>query len=325
MGASSSSPVSGASTVSGGFRVSAARLVRQFGEYRGRADREPVLVTSYGRVTHALIAIDRLQMLENAAHCVEPSAHYGLAGALLADLGPWLDLGLIVCDAALHVEAANHVAAALAGRAPGDCVNRPFAEAFPAARDTILAVHAARTAASRAPSTAEFPSPFAPENWLRLRSFWWRERVVILLADITQEVWRERFADESASIMDSISLLPGLGHCRLSQRGTIDRVDGALPEMLGLAPDRLKGVPFADLIDLGARAAFRAALEERLHGEGAARLATRLISNHGVTVPAEMAIAPLLGSYGVEGAALIVQRSDSPESCASSASCLGRA
>ncbi len=288
--------------------TTAAQFVRQFAEWRGRADGQPVFITSYGRITHTLLGIRQFEAMHRDSARQDSQQEQATADSLLCDLSLSLGTAMIVCDPGLRVVAVNPAAAAMAGVARDDGIGRLFSDAFPAARGTILAAHAERLAAGRMPAVAEFSSPFGRNLWVRMRSFWWRNRAIILLEDISQEVSQERFADEDASIVESFSRLPGMAHIRLSQRGTIVSARPGLAGMVGLLPDRLQGAAFADLVDLAHRVEFRAALEEVLRGGAGQCVALRLISNEGSTIPVHVSIGPLVGSYGPEGAVLAIMK-----------------
>lgn len=298
-----------AETVASVSSVNAAQFVRNFAECRTLAERQPVFVSSYGRTTHALIGLEQFEALQEAASQPRQSVEDGLVGAMLGDFGAWLDLGMIVCDTSLQVESVNPAARAMAGVGDDSAIGLPLDGALPGAQGSVLLTHAMRVATSRAPTTAEFPSPFQKDCWLRLRAFWWKEKVVLLVADITQEMNRERLADKSRSIADAFSLLPHMASVLLSPRGTIEGDGGPLGTMLGLAPDRLAGVGLVDLVDLPERPRFRAAVETVLRGGPAVWLPTRLISNTGPVLSVNAALAPMIGSYGSEGAVAVICQS----------------
>lgn len=293
--------------------VSAAQFVRQFAECRDLARQQPVFVTSYGRITHALIAVEDLEALQSAAADRAEQAGSAAAGALLRDLGLWQDCAQIVCDAQMRIESLNARAGALCRVEEGEAVGRPFDQALPAAADTLVATLAFRTALSGEPASADIPSPFSEGAWVRIRSFVWAGRTIILIRDITVEVRSERLADGEASIVEAMALHGGVAHLRLSLRGTIEAVGDPFCALVGLPRRRLLGVQLADLVDVAGRPQMRAAIEAVLREEAGRRLAVRLIRNAGGTTDATIALVRLQGSYGVEGAVALLARTDSQD------------
>jgi PAS domain S-box-containing protein len=127
-----------------------------------------------------------------------------------------------------------------------------------------------------------------------------------LVRDITDEVQKERLADVKGAILDSMIVHGGVGYARLSARGTIDRADEPLLQMIKLSQERLIGVPVVDLVPAAQRVAFRDKLEAVLRGEGSARIETEFLTNDGKLIAVDGALVELRGVYGTEGAVLVV-------------------
>ena len=64
----------------------------------------------------------------------------------------------------------------------------------------------------------------------------------------------------------------------------------------------------ADLVPLGQRVAFREALDAVLTGEGARTIDSAILSNEGLMVPVRVTISELRGTYGNEGAIVLLTR-----------------
>jgi PAS domain S-box-containing protein len=103
-----------------------------------------------------------------------------------------------------------------------------------------------------------------------------------------------------------MSVHGGVGYVRVSTRGFIEIADDTFCTMIGLPEERLSSVCLPDIIEVSARPQFREQLERVLRGEGDQRVPTRLLTNGGAVLPVEAAIAQLHGTYGTEGAVIVM-------------------
>lgn len=284
-------------------KVTAAEFVRNFAKSRAMADKRPVLITNHSQVTHALLSADEYRRL--ASGVTE------LGADPLLEFGRWTTEALVLCDDHLQIVHANHVACAMFRRTKDEMIGRNLAE-IPEVNGTLIEMMVRRTCVANEPTSAEIVSPFTKDAWIRLRSFPWRDQNLVMLRDMTEEVHSHRLADVKTKIIDCMSLHGGIGYVRLSVRGTIDRVDEPFAKMLGLPEERLIGVPIADLVAISGRVALRDALEEVFRGQGGRRLDVEFVTNRGDLVTVTLAVVQLLGSYGAEGAVMLLTSADSP-------------
>jgi PAS domain S-box-containing protein len=282
-----------------GRSVAAAELVRNFAHWREIGAQEPVLVTHHGRQTHIFVGLERFQ---NLAGPGGPSTSRDRS----RELASRIHQGVILCGADLIVDFANNVALAMTRRWDRQLEGRPLFEVLPELAGALTEVHIRHSMASGEASAADIPSPFRADAWLHFETFPFAGGVALLLRDITSDMQRHRLADVKSAILKAMGVHGEVGYVRLSTRGFIAIADGAFCRMVGLPEERLTGVTLSDLIALPARPALREALESVLKGEGDRRIETRLLSNEGVTIAVEAGLVQLHGTYGTEGAIMVV-------------------
>jgi len=287
-------------TVLHGAPVTAAEFVRNFARLREEAQHHPVYISNHGRVSHVLATLADFRR-------VTATTESGAAGrqVSLFGLAEWVDDAILVCNAQEEVIYANRVASAICrlDLPPGETL--PLRTALPAMYDTLIEVHFRRTQTTREPSTADLPSPFVPGAWLHMRCFPLRENTVLMVRDITFEVERFRLADVKKAMVDAMSLHGGVGYVRLSPRGTIETVDDAFCQWVGLAENKLTGVPLLDLVDRTDRVGLRDGLEKVFAQGKTVRCVVDLVPNRAEKVTVDCAAVPLQGTYGAQGAVVV--------------------
>ncbi len=284
--------------------VSAADLVRNFPQCRDTARHEPVAISNHGRQTHVLVGLELWEDLHARLSSAGPSPLHN--DTEINTLVDWIDDAVIVCDSTLNVLFANRVSHAMCRRPPSSLAGRKLLDALPETFGTLFDVHTRRTALSSEPSTADIPSPFANGAWLHLHVFPFGQRNIIVFRDISEDVGRHRMADVKAAVVATMKLHGAVGYVRLSVRGTVDRIDGSLGSLLGLPEERLQGINLADIADIASRPRLREALDAVFREGLAQRLTIDFIGNDGGAKPMLMAITPLKGAYGGEGAVCIL-------------------
>lgn len=284
--------------------VSAAEFVRSFSQNRERAAREPVFISHHGRDTHVMLGIEQYEDL--TARSGDGSSNSGLHLDGLSELARWVELAVIITDKQFNVVFSNRIAQAVSGYSSAHLLDRELTVAMPEIRKSLFETQARRTLNTREPAVVEFPSPFNGEAWIRLQTAPVGDYLVLIFRDISDDVTRYRLADVKAALIDALDAHGAVGYVRVSLRGTIERVDQPFSEMLGLAQDRLLGLSILDLVARESRAAFRSELDAILtHGEPR-RIEVDLISNRVPALPVKIGLASLHGTYGSEGAVLIV-------------------
>ncbi|MXP10387.1 PAS domain-containing protein [Pseudoblastomonas halimionae] len=281
--------------------VPAANFVRGFARWCDKALTKPVFVTKHGRITHALINIDRYAEMNEE---LPVETHDREANPF--ELAEWIDEAVIICDNDLIIESMNRIASATCGISASQCVGRRLYDCLPKLRGTLFDVHLMRTVEANESTSADIPSPLREEGWLRLQSFPLHGRNVLMFRDITEEVKRHRLADVKAALIEAMSVHNAIGYVRVDVSGLIERVDEPFCDLLGLPTKRLLGARLIDLITRENRVAFKAQLQEAMAGNGARRLTSRFISNSGETEDLVAAIVQLRGAYGAEGAVILL-------------------
>ncbi|MEO5707471.1 MAG: PAS domain-containing protein [Alteraurantiacibacter sp.] len=295
--------------VSGQQAVSAAEFVRNFARLREVALQHPVMISHHGRVSHVLTSIEDFCRAQAAPCAGTPGDESPTA---LFDLADWLDDAVLACNHNERIVYANRVAAALFRvRVPHDG-GTSLRLALPAFYDSLLEVNFRHTLNSREPTTADLPSPFTPGNWLNFRCVPLRDCTVMAIRDITDEVQHLRLADVKKAMFDALALNGTIGCARLNVRGAMERVDDTFCNWVGVAQDKLLGVPLLNLIDRSDRARFHEGMERVLSGTGSLRTVVRLLPNRSGVLAVDCAMVQLQGTYGAEGAVTVFTRDGGP-------------
>ncbi|MFZ2997192.1 PAS domain-containing protein [Sphingobium sp.] len=282
-----------------GQSVAAAELVRNFAHWREIGAREPVMITHHGRETHIFMGVDNFRTMAAREIAAPPTD-------LLRELASHIHQGLILCNADLMIDYANGVALAMTRRWDQHLDGKSLWDALPEFAGTLTEAHIRHSLTSGEASAADIPSPFRSNSWLHFETFPFGEGIGLLLRDITADMQRYRLADVKIAILKAMSVHGRVGYVRVSTRGFIETADETFCAMVGLPENRLSSVCISDLVELSARPAFREQLEQTLRGEGDRRVTTRLLTNDGALLGIDAAIAQLHGTYGNEGAVIVV-------------------
>ena len=282
-----------------GQSVAAAELVRNFAHWREIGAREPVMITHHGRETHIFMGLDNFRTMAANEIAVPPPDR-------LRELAGRMHQGLILCNADMTIDYMNAVALAMTKRWDRHLEGRALWEALPEFAGTLTEAHIRHSLTSGEASAADIPSPFRNDNWLHFETFPFGEGIALLLRDITADMQRYRLADVKLAILKAMSVHGRVGYIRVSIRGFIETADATFCAMVGLPEERLSNVCIPDLVELSARPVFREQLEQTLRGEGDRRVATRLLTNDGALLGVDAAVAQLHGTYGTEGAVIVV-------------------
>ncbi|MFD1105813.1 PAS domain-containing protein [Sphingobium olei] len=279
--------------------VPAAELVRNFAHWREVGSREPVMVTHHGRETHVFMGLDRFRTLAEDDGTDPPKDR-------TLELAASIHQGLILIGPDMTIGHASGVAMGMARRLDRQVEGQLLREAFPEISGTLTEAHIRHSLASGEASAADIPSPFREESWLHVQTFPFAQGVALLMRDITADMQRHRLADVRSAMMKAMEIHGGIAHVRVSARGFIEAADGDFCAMLGLPRERLIKAAIADLVELAVRPAFRAQMESVLRGDGDRQLITQLLTNDGTVARVDAAVARLHGTYGTEGAIILV-------------------
>ncbi|MET0249515.1 MAG: PAS domain-containing protein [Sphingobium sp.] len=282
----------------GSRSVAAAELVRNFAHWREVGTQEPVLVTHHGRETHVFLGVERFNhmALSDAAGAVDRTR----------ELASRMHQGIILCHADLVISFANNVALSMTRSWDRQLEGSLLWDVLPELAEALTAAHIRHSLATGESGAADIPSPFRADSWIHFETFPFAGGVGLLLRDVTADVQRHRPADATTMLVKAMSLLPGIGHVRLSTRGFIEMADSNFCDLIGLPEERLKSVSLSDIVELPARPHLREQLEAVLRGDGDRRIATRLLTNDGTVLTVEAGLVQLLGTYGTEGAVMVV-------------------
>lgn len=145
--------------------VSSADFARRFGQLRQMQDDQAIFVTHHGRATHVLTTVRHYTDLQDAN-----GGQRGSAGLMpsLHDLAECLTVGVLLIDYELRVLAANPVAHAQLERSENELVGQKIFTAVPTLRGSLIETYVQRAVASKEPYSAEIPSLFRPDTWVRV-------------------------------------------------------------------------------------------------------------------------------------------------------------
>lgn len=284
--------------------ISAAEFVKHFARCREEANQHPVFISNHNRLTHVLMGMADYERMAGSSATLD-GADKQCVLDVLAEFSVWIEVGMIICDADMRIRHANPIAAALCRSSKVGMIGSNFID-LPGVHGSLLETIAVRARESNRPAAVEIPSPMAINGWIRFRVIPWRDFNILILQDITPELQSQRMTDVKSAIQDAMALHGEIGTVRVSVRGTAEQVDAAMCDFIGLPENRILGVPISDLVDIGSRVEFRNALEKVLHGEGSQKLPSRMISNRGKPLDVQAAIVPLQGTYGMEGAVILL-------------------
>ncbi len=285
--------------------VSSADFARRFGQLRQMQDDQAIFVTHHGRATHVLTTVRHYTDLQDATGSARVDV--GLTPSL-HDLADCLTVGVLVIDYDLRILAANPVAHAQLDRTDSELVGHRIFSAVPVLRGSLIETYVQRSVASKEPCSAEIPSLFRADTWVRVDIHPFARYVTILFHDITEDMKRHRLADARQSLREAIAVHDGIGYVCLNIRGHIDRVEPTFCDMVRLSEDRLHHVAMADLVPVAHRVRFRETLDHVLSGGGARTIDSAVLSNDGTAVEVRVTIAELRSVYGNEGAIVLLTR-----------------
>ena len=286
--------------------VSAASLVREFAGYRRRAKEGPLAITNHGRITHYLLSAAHFSDLNRSSQILEADTSLKSLQRLIGGMTD----GVIVCDPDLRFVAGNANAESICAAEFTDGEGQSLETLLKAGEGTTFMAQVKRTAASRQSDTADMMSPFIPDRWLNLTSYFWRNQVVLLFRDITQVVQDHRLANVKEALLDLIDTQVGIGYVRLSLRGSIDRMGQSLREMLEFDEGRLKGVVMANLVTKNDRAKFRQCLENAMADDDPHRARVTFLTNSGGDLVLDLTVKRLVGEFGAEGFIVLATTGD---------------
>lgn len=283
--------------------VSSADFTRKFGQLRQMQDDQAIFVTHHGRATHVLTTVRHYTALKEATGTDRTESR---ATTTLPELANCLSIGVLLIDYDLRIIAANRVAQVQLDWPNGDPSGRSVFDALPVLRQSLIETYVRRAVASKEPYSADIPSLFREGSWVRAEIHPFAHYVTVLFHDITADMKLHRLADARKSLRDAIAVHDGVCCVCLNSRGHIEQAGSTFCEIVHLPEERLRHVALADLVAVGQRVAFREALDRVLTGEGPCAIDSAILSNEGRAVPMRIAIAELRGSYGSEGAIILM-------------------
>ncbi len=285
--------------------VSSADLARRFGQLRQMHPEDAIIVTHHGRPTHVLTTVSHYDSLQRPPAEQETPQ---LAVDAVQRFADCLRNGVLLIDYDMNVLVANQVAQVMVDQADRSLVGSKIFEAVPVLRRSLVGTYVRRAVASKEPCTAELPSLFRPGNWVRVDVHPYARHVTILFQDITDDVQRHRLGDKREAIKAAVETHDAIGYACINTRGHIEQVDETFATLIQLPAERLRHVAVADLVPVARRVAFREALDTVLSEGGVGAVDTALLDNQGQAVPVRIVLAEMHGSYGSEGAILLLTR-----------------
>jgi PAS domain-containing protein len=288
-------------------RVSAADFIRGFANWRLQSARKPVVVTHHGKDAHVLISLDDYRRLG------DPTAR-GVAGASdllqtsLAALVESVRDGVMLIDRQRRVVAVNPAASDLLERPATSLISEKLDTALPLLGGSLVGHHIARLLEHRERFSGDLPGLLRPRQWLRVDLVPVPVGGAVVLRDISEAMEDFAAGGARAAVLSAIEADGGIGHARISVRGTVESANAMLTALVGVDPAAICRVRFSALLPVGQRAAFAEALESVFHSGDPARIASQLVTRDGSAVDVRLTIAEVRGPYASEGAVLLVTR-----------------
>ena len=284
--------------------VSAADLVRHFGNWQDRARDRPIVVTRHGKNTHALLSYDKYLAL------IGPSEFPGTDDAVDRSIVAMFDeisAAIFILSDDLAVLQANRAARDLIRLGSGQIDLRPFAALFPEAGNELIYRYLRRTIATGEHLSADTRLANS-ERWIHFQTMRVPAGVAIKMRDTTEDITARHMADVKEGMIAAMEADGSIGYARISVREMVERADRVLIDMLGISEDVFRRVKFSTVIPASHRAAFTDALEEVFTGKGPVSIESRLFSREGAQLPVRMSIVELRGDYASEGAIVVITR-----------------
>lgn len=285
-------------------RVSSADFVRGFANWRVQSARTPVVVTHHGKDAHVLISLDEYRRLgDGGGEGDNASLRYSKM-LLLESVRD----ALILIDRERRIAALNPAASDMFEIAAAGLAGQPLTAALPTIEASCIYPHIIRMIDYRERFSGELPSLLRPGQWLRADLVPLPVGGAIILRDVSETIAaRERASAQQAAIR-AIDVDAGIGHALISVRDTVEYANDALIRMIGVSEEAIRRVRFSALLAMSVRHQFSEAIET-LFGTGSpARLESELVSREGLAVPVTLSVVERRGTYGSEGAAVVVTR-----------------
>lgn len=283
-------------------RVSAADFVRGFANWRVHTAHSPVVVTHHGKDAHVLMSLDDYRRLGDEG---KDTGDASLRDSQILLLESVRD-ALVLIDREHRIVALNPSASDMFDAAAAALVGQPLTAALPTIETSCVYPHIVRMVEHRERFSGELPSLLRPGQWLRVDLVPLPVGGAIILRDVTEVIAsRERASAQQAAIL-AIDVDAGIGHALISVRDTVEFANDALIRMIGVSDEAIRRVRFSTLLTLGSRHQFSDALEKLFRDGVPVRLEAELVTREGATHPVTLSIVERRGTYGSEGAAVIV-------------------
>ncbi len=281
--------------------VTASDLVRRFGLWQERANREPVYVLHRGRPRLVLTSVEMMQAL-----CAPHEALARDAGTLGAGVDTLLDLMadmLLLVDRDLALIAASRAARRYFGESaqPGT----PLADLLQSPNAALLIEAVRRVMASGLAEAIDIGAPFAGRT-ITVAIDTVDTGACLRISDVT--VADELAAMRTAQIADASALsatgLAAIG--RINLRGYLEGPTGAIAAMAGVAPESLAGTRFVGLIDIGTRAAVGQAFENAIEAHAPVRVDAQLLVGGAAATPVQIGFGPVARGSTIDAVSVAV-------------------
>ena len=282
--------------------VLAAEISRNFGAWQDRASLGPVIVTHHGRPRIVLLPIDQFEgATEKATSCAETD----LRAARVALLAEYISGGFIAFDKDRRITRVNTEAEIYLGKPASALLGKTTAEAGLSASEGPVAAAIDRVANGGDEVTIDAPSVTQPGRIQRVRVLPYPGGVATIFRNVAHEAKTDYEGHEMAALYAARDAHANIAVARLSLRGTFQNAEPGLARIVGLPPERLRGMKLTDLLIVKDRGRIADEIDAVLNGE-TRRFPARLIKEGGDEVGLCIAIAPIRENYGVIGAMIML-------------------
>lgn len=279
--------------------VSAAEITRNFGMWQDRTAQGPLIVTHHGRPRCVLLSAAAWQEIARAEP-VPDGERAAIEHDLLAER---IDSGFVALDGDLTIRGANALGAMMLGHPREALVGLSFADAMPVMADGPVGDQLRRTLRG---GEDGWLTAFSGDGKLRIHVFPWPDGVALTLRPAGDDGDADHAEHAAVALREAIDAHGAIGTAQISPRGTIRLADAGFARMAGFAAGRLVGVRATDLLALSSRDGVSDAMEAVLAGKGARSADSVLLVNGAGERPVHISLAPVIESYGISGAVLVM-------------------
>jgi PAS domain S-box-containing protein len=293
-------------------RVTAAEIIRNFGYWQQQALIRPLTVTHHGRARTMLISTEAYERLvQNASH--GPEGESGAEADPLTELLNGMAECYVMRDSDLRIVDINASALAFFGKSRDEMIGSTISAAMERSPNLFITSMVQRVLRTGEYVTYEAGSTVFPGRRISARSFPYRNHVLTLFEDITEQVAIREDALDWEAALRGLELIDKSGVACVSLQGRLSFADPVFVKLTGLEMSELAGANFKSLIAASDQTRFAAGLAMLHDKQSTPVLTLTLVPKSGVERQVTMVLSPLIRNDSVTGGLLVIARDTSGE------------